>query len=87
MESRLHHLFLYPAPSILSIEMTSQHSWFRGPELRSIVFDAPTPSTWIEVKPTPWSEAKSYWFDLAKPPKKVNWSEWGNNPDTSNWKF
>ncbi|KGO42495.1 hypothetical protein PEX1_011740 [Penicillium expansum] len=42
---------------------------------------------WIEVKPTPWSEAKSYWFDLAKPPKKVNWSEWSNNPDTSNWKF
>ncbi|KAJ5522201.1 hypothetical protein N7527_006316 [Penicillium freii] len=42
---------------------------------------------WIEVQPTPWSEAKSYWFDLAKPPKKVNWSEWGNRPDTSNWKF
>ncbi|KAJ5575726.1 hypothetical protein N7535_002652 [Penicillium sp. DV-2018c] len=42
---------------------------------------------WIEVKPTPWSEAKSYWFDLAKPPKGVNWSEWANEPDTSNWKF
>ncbi|KAJ6146208.1 hypothetical protein N7497_008190 [Penicillium chrysogenum] len=42
---------------------------------------------WIEVKPTPWSEAKSYWFDLAKPPKKVNWSEFVKNPDTSNWEF
>ncbi|CDM38273.1 unnamed protein product [Penicillium roqueforti FM164] len=29
-------MFPYPAPSVLSIEMTSQHSWFRGPELRSI---------------------------------------------------
>ncbi|KAJ5788966.1 uncharacterized protein N7518_005977 [Penicillium psychrosexuale] len=29
--------------------MTSQHSWFRGPELRSIVFDTP-PSTWIVLK-------------------------------------
>ncbi|KAJ5248133.1 hypothetical protein N7524_012093 [Penicillium chrysogenum] len=42
---------------------------------------------WIEVKPTPWSEAKCYWFDLAKPPKKVNWSEFVKNPDTSNWEF
>ncbi|CAG8155931.1 unnamed protein product [Penicillium nalgiovense] len=42
---------------------------------------------WIEVKPTPWSEAKSYWFDLAKPPKKINWPEWINTPDTSNWEF
>lgn len=30
--------------------MTSQHSWFRGPELRSIVLDAPTPSTWVVLK-------------------------------------
>ena len=30
--------------------MTSQHSWFLGPEPRSIVFDAPTPSTWIVLK-------------------------------------
>ncbi|KAF9249887.1 hypothetical protein DTO013E5_8696 [Penicillium roqueforti] len=182
-------MFPYPAPSVLSIEMTSQHSWFRGPELRSIVFDAglsssaltntstekipttplspmPPSSTsatntemlaksrsqarawtppelvayktltdkqsevtprllgyreeeqessalvpagflvslrgskclfgipppvifmvgfrqWFEVKPTPWNEAKPYWFDLAKPPQRVNWSEWINNPDTS----
>ncbi|CAI7630560.1 unnamed protein product [Penicillium glandicola] len=39
---------------------------------------------WIEVKPTPWSEAKSYWFDLAKPPQNVDWSEWAKKPDTSN---
>ncbi|CAG8268481.1 unnamed protein product [Penicillium salamii] len=40
---------------------------------------------WADVKPTPWSEAKSYWFGLTKPPKKLNWAAWNN--DTSDWKF
>ena len=30
--------------------MTSQHSWFQSPELHSIVFDAPAPSTWIVLE-------------------------------------
>lgn len=42
--------FWYPVPLILSIKMTSQHSGFQSPELHSIVFDAPAPSTWIVLE-------------------------------------
>ncbi|KAJ5895330.1 hypothetical protein N7495_007021 [Penicillium taxi] len=30
---------------------------------------------WIDVKPNPWSEAKSFCFGLAKPPRNDDWSE------------
>ncbi|KAJ5479931.1 hypothetical protein N7530_005440 [Penicillium desertorum] len=30
--------------------MASPYPWFRGPELHSIVFDAPAPSTWIVLE-------------------------------------
>ncbi|KAJ5448467.1 hypothetical protein N7445_003288 [Penicillium cf. griseofulvum] len=66
---------LFPSPKHLVWDSTSGNLFMVGFR------------RWVEVKSTPWSEAKFYWFDLAKPPQKINWPEWINTPDTSNWEF